>query len=255
MNILIVGSTSQIARSITMCAEDEKHTVWEFSRSLGNLDNFICMKGIDLIINCVGNGKPSKAYDLTLYDVLDYDTIDMTCMAYSVEKGIPYIYINSTAAELDVEEKKTNYGIYKRFFEMRHQLIEHPIYDIRISAFFSRFMDLDSGFLISTIIKNHIEGKDTDIWNNSPLMITYPKPLWDRIKDLYETGGRNVILFNNLYTPDFLEHNITEHIDGKTSEFSDLFREELSALLEKHYAERPDSRPVKTVLPEEQKAE
>lgn len=120
----------------------------------------------DVIINCTGIGNPKVLKEDPVRIFKTTEDIDELILAYI--KGRPQtLYINlssgavyniSPTASREELLPKDFYAAAKRDSETRHRaLSELNMADIRIFSFFSRFIDLDSGFLMSEItdcIKN-----------------------------------------------------------------------------------------------------
>ncbi len=126
----------------------------------------------DVILNCVGIGKPSEfrkdaksIFKVTEeFDnmILDYIEKSPDTLYVSLSSGAVYTHgmENGVTPEskfiLDVHNilPKHMYGIAKMNSEAKHRAHEHlNIVDLRVFSFFSRFVDPDGGFLMSDIVR------------------------------------------------------------------------------------------------------
>ena len=187
--IAILGATGHIAKSlINNFNKSDEYYLYLFARSTEKLDNFLKIinyderiKKIELndftnekyaaIINCIGIGDPKKLKDagpdifrLTEhYDnfILDYLKDNNGCIyinfssgaAYGVDFTIPVE--DKKCFEIDINNicSEDNYGIVKLYSEAKHRSCSHfNIVDLRVFAFFSRYIDLNSKYFISELI-------------------------------------------------------------------------------------------------------
>lgn len=165
INVLILGSSSHIAKGLIYYFEQDKNyklTTW--SRSIDTTTTVYYMFGLknkyDIIINCIGKGKASTIQSINYDDIVYYNELDKCIINYLKQyKSCFYFNISSWVAGEDIKENHRHY-IYatnKKYLEIKHRLLpELNIIDLRIQAYFSRWIDLDSGFLLSDIL-NHIK--------------------------------------------------------------------------------------------------
>lgn len=250
MKIAIVGSTGQIGRSLVLKAKESGHEVLEYSRSLCNIPRGFVLesddypKDLDIIVNCIGKGNPKDAYYFNYDDLDDYLKIDEHIMLLLTRRGssyhFKYVYISSWVADLvNVTGIKKNYSTMKRFIELRHELWrakeETNIRDIRVSSFFSRFFNMDSGFLIAAILKNILEGAKTEIINTDELFEYVTPP------GLFNSIINNTDLINTYVTRHCLYEGIKSVVFGQPTEcLSREFQDELNILLGVYYAKNPE---------------
>jgi len=197
MNILILGSTGHIGKGL----------LHFFSNDINNITMFANRPYIfvdknerfDLIINCVGKSAPNKISELTISDINDYLTIDSECISYCLKnKNCVYIYLSSWICDESLEEThpKYKYWLYKKFIEMKHRLYPKlNIIDLRIPSYFSRWIDLNSGFVISELLKSKKNKNCSNLYfKNDEFMWFYtPESLYKMI--LYCVN--NISLKNN----------------------------------------------------------
>ena len=227
--IAILGATGHIAKNlISNFKESGKFTLFLFARSNGKLDNFLKIinygekiKKIDLfnfntekydaIINCIGIGGPKKLkntgpeiFRLTEYFdnfILDYLKDNSNCIyinfssgvAYGVDFSIPAE--NKKLCEINVNNicSNDNYGIVKLYSEAKHRSCKNfNIVDLRVFAFFSRFIDLKSKYFITELI-SCIKTKKELTTNNNNIVRDYihPKDLFNLINICIDVGEIN----------------------------------------------------------------
>lgn len=187
--IAILGATGHIAKSLILnFKKSDKYSLCLFARSNEKLDNFL--KSInyyndiikinlnnfnkekyDVVINCIGIGDPGKLENIgseifritEYYDnfILDYLKSNNDCKYINFSSGAAYGRDFSIPAnelkccEININQicDKDNYGIVKIYSEAKHRSCENlNIVDLRIFAFFSRFIDLDARYFIAELI-------------------------------------------------------------------------------------------------------
>lgn len=175
--VLILGSTSHIAKGlIHFFKENSNYILSTCCRKLSCKDSndnnliFDCdfyYYKPDVIINCVGKGSPKNISTISFQDINDYNEIDSSIIKYcEIYKDTIYINLSSWVVNKDIkpDHRHYKYFINKKYLEMKHRLLEHlNIIDLRIPAYFSRWIDLDSGFLISNILRKLKYGTDFKI--------------------------------------------------------------------------------------------
>ncbi|MHB1347585.1 MAG: NAD-dependent epimerase/dehydratase family protein [Candidatus Humimicrobiaceae bacterium] len=210
--IAILGATGHIGKNLIFnFKKSDKYDLYLFARSTEKLDNFL--KSIDyfnnikiinlnnfnnekydVIINCIGIGDPKKLKDsgpeifrLTeYYDnfILDYLKDNNSCIyinfssgaAYGVDFSIPAE--NKKCCEININNicNKDNYGITKLYSEAKHRSCENfNIVDLRVFAFFSRFIDLNSKYFITELI-SCIKTKKEFLTNSNNIVRDYVHP-------------------------------------------------------------------------------
>ena len=206
MNIAILGATSHIAKGLIF--NFSKHTdykVFLFARSTDNVTRFINENNInnnsmvvdfndfykfnyDCIINCIGisrTGNISEVIELTeKYDsfIIAYLEKNNECLYINFSSGAVYsdldkLQENRTTALHEADNKPQNYySIAKLYSETKHRSLSNfNIVDIRLFAYFSRFIDLNSAYLITEILKSIIN-KTVLITNSDNIIRDYSHP-------------------------------------------------------------------------------
>ena len=213
--IAILGATSHIAKSIIINFIKDNYNLVLFGRDKNRIENF-CLNNIkkyeadiksydefvnfeyDVVINCVGISIPEKqkkaAFELFKLSE-DFDNLIMSYL--NKNKNTLYINISSGAVynsdysspiesdsiskyDVNINNPSEYYGICKFYSEKKHRsLSEYNIIDLRVFSYFSRFIDLNSGFFMSELMKSLLK---TEIFktNNNNIIRDYIHPL-----DLY----------------------------------------------------------------------
>ena len=210
--IAILGASGHIAKSLIYnFKKSGEYDLYLFARSTEKLDNFLKIinydkkiekiglndftnKKYDAIINCIGIGDPKKLKDIgpeifrltEYYDnfILDYLKDNNSCIyinfssgaAYGVDFSIPAE--NKKCCEININNicNKDNYGIVKLYSEAKHRSHGNfNIVDLRVFAFFSRFIDLNSKYFITELI-SCIKTKKELLTNNNNIVRDYVHP-------------------------------------------------------------------------------
>lgn len=179
MKIAILGSTSHIAKNLIDRLKDE---LYLFSRSRGNLDSFID-GNYDAVINCIGVGTPNKLKEIgsKIFWLTEY--YDNLILDYLSNYGGIYINFSSGIVQGNAWGTKYNYKIVKLYSEAKHRALSLNIIDLRIFAFFSRYIDFSSGYFITeliTCIKEQTEFVTGD--NNIVRDYIHPEDLFNLVK-------------------------------------------------------------------------
>ncbi|MFA6973577.1 MAG: NAD(P)-dependent oxidoreductase [Parcubacteria group bacterium] len=189
MKIAILGATGYIGRSLVYeLSLETKDDIFLFGRSrkklndllkiivnkksfkANNFDKFKNFK-YDVVINCVGIGNPAemnksgfKIFEITeKFDnlVLNYLKKNPECIYINLSSGAAYgkkiekPVKNETYSSININklDQGDNYTISKINSEAKHRILsEFNIVDLRVFSFFSRFIELGPGYLISDII-------------------------------------------------------------------------------------------------------
>ena len=210
--IAILGATGHIAKSLIYnFKKSDKYNLFLFARSIEKLDNFLKIinydkkiekidlndftnEKYDAIINCIGIGDPKKLKDIgpeifrltEYYDnfILDYLKDNNSCIyinfssgaAYGVDFSIPAE--NKKCFEININNicNKDNYGIVKLYSEAKHRSCGNfNIVDLRVFAFFSRFIDLNSKYFITELI-SCVKTRKEFLTNNNNIVRDYVHP-------------------------------------------------------------------------------
>lgn len=195
--ILILGATSHIAKGL-ICNFNRKNKyhlslyarpperVKEFIKVNRLKEKFssirlndLAHKEYDFIINCVGIGTPNKVRDnpALIFNITEeYDKI----LTEYLTKFAKPTWINFSSGAIygdcfnqpvgDSSSRKiainninpqAYYGLAKLNSEAKHRAQENlHIVDIRVFAYFSRFIDLDSGYFLTELIKDIKKGTE-----------------------------------------------------------------------------------------------
>lgn len=197
LKVAILGATSHIAKGLIYnCGLDERYELFLFARSLERLRDFLrsiqCQKGVhfkgfdelndegyDVIINCIGiSGAKNLEDKVSSYSRLT-ETFDNLILDY-LRNHPETLYINfssgaaygtdfsvpaeeSTFSKWDINHisEADYYGIAKLNSEAKHRALKNfNIVDLRIFSYFSRFINLESKFLLTEIISCIRDGKE-----------------------------------------------------------------------------------------------
>ena len=197
MRIAILGATSHIAKGLFYNFKQKGNCeLFLFARSIDRLREFLksieCgenfhLKGFDelnkerydVIINCIGistasdfKERVSSYFRLTeQFDnlVLDYlnehpDTLYINFSsgaAYGTDFSVPADESTFSKWNINHISEADYYGIAKLNSEAKHRALKGlNIVDLRVFGYFSRFIDLQSRFLLTEIISCTKEGKE-----------------------------------------------------------------------------------------------
>ncbi len=191
MQIAILGASSQIAKGlIKLFAKKNNCYLKLFVRdqpvfkqwielqdikenfSILHFDEFVTNLHVDLIINCIGVGDPSKLVQLGSTLLETTKTFDDLALNYLTEHPLTkYIFLSSGAvygnnfkqpvdtaspALININDLHHSdwYSIAKIYAEAKHRSMEKLcIMDIRIFNYISNDMDIESRFLISDALR------------------------------------------------------------------------------------------------------
>ena len=204
MKIAILGVTGHVGKNIQyLFARENTDQLYLFSRyrnaqnmQLLTYDKFHELD-YDVIINCIGISDPAKIESegnsiLKLTGdidsmILEYMQKNTNTKLINFSSGAVYgeefdspVKDSTLPKNLQEDNTVSSYAIAKIKSEMRHREQDKlNIIDLRLFSFFSRFMDLNSRFLISEIIRS-IEENKTLVTNESDFFRDYIHP-----KDLF----------------------------------------------------------------------
>lgn len=227
--IAILGATSHIARGLIYnFSRTKNYKLFLFARSRERLTefqnsiectpvlsaadfgNFMAHK-YDIIINCIGIGDPAKLKKSRIEIYQLNEQFDNLVLEYlSLHPKALYIYFSSGVAYgndfMEPAEEKTRstwninnisqsdfYGITKLYTEAKHRSFNHlNIVDIRIFAYFSRFIDLSSRYFITDVIAA-LKSKEQFVTNRNNIMrdYIYPDDLFSLVCKCIEQPGLN----------------------------------------------------------------
>ena len=189
LSIAILGGTSHIARALTPCLLEAGGEVTLFARSPEKLQSSPCrvIKGFDtflsgsydLVINCIGAGTPAElASDFNKWFTVleEFDNLALAYLQKVNPQGL-YVMFSSGAvygrkSGLPSEENSAwslcpnsisvsdYYAVSKIYSEAKHRSLPHlRIADLRIFSFFSRHIDLNSGYFMTELVKSLLSGQ------------------------------------------------------------------------------------------------
>lgn len=210
--VAILGATGHVGKSIINSAiNDERYELFLFARSRERTDAFLTSIGAhpgipvmgfsqfpdgeyDAVINCVGIGSPQKLKNelASIFAITEqFDGLVLNYLHRS--PGTKYINISSGAAygtdfsvpageetcarfsinNLSISEY---YGIAKLNSEAKHRALPSlAIIDLRMFAFFSRFIDLQERFLLTEVIAS-IKSRNVLMTGPGDIMRDYVHP-------------------------------------------------------------------------------
>jgi nucleoside-diphosphate-sugar epimerase len=217
--IAILGATGHIAKNLISNFKSlENYNLFLFARSDEKLNNFLkslnyssniekislndfTNKKYDAVINCIGISDPGKLKNIgseifrltEYYDnfILDYLKDNSSCIYINFSSGAAYGTNFSVPAdqykhnEININNigEKDNYGIVKLYSEAKHRSWENfNIVDLRVFAFFSRYIDLNSKYFITELI-SCIKTRKEFLTGNNNIVRDYihPKDLFNLI--------------------------------------------------------------------------
>lgn len=227
--ILIIGATSYIAKGLIYFFSKHKEyelflfarsssRVLEFANSIGitspnvtsDLDSLSRIK-CDVLINCVGIGDPGKLMSaigkfFTVTERFDTFAIDYLLSnlntlyinfssgaAYCADFNVPVDSVTTSKIQVNSIQPEHYYGITKLYGEMKHRALkELNIVDLRIFGYFSRFIDLNSRYLITEIL-NAIKNKRVFVTTADDIIRDYlsPEDLFCFIQQCMARGNLN----------------------------------------------------------------
>ena len=223
-NIAIMSATSHIAKGLIYNFTNSKNfKTYLFARTPEKVKEFININILntnqyigeynqlnnfkyDCIINCVGIGRHSSHEDIfeltEKYDnlIISYLQNNRSCMYINFSSGAVYGNFDSfsnfnSTLTLEVNDIRPDkyLTIAKLNSETKHRALkDFNIVDLRVFAYISRFIDLDSGFLIAEIIKSIKE--NVVLKTNSADIIrdyTNPSDLYNLILKCVEKNSLN----------------------------------------------------------------
>lgn len=183
MTVIILGANGHIGRNLVEQFSKE-HTVYAYARNFSyNIDNvfhkpieeFGAVLNATILINCIGIGTPKKAETLSnsIYDVeLEWNA---KCLSYiNKNPNMYYFYLSSGAARYPFNDGSI-YSKTKNEIEYINAGYART-FNLRVFSFLSKYIDLDSGYFITDIIKAIKEHK-TFVTTESILVRDYLSPI------------------------------------------------------------------------------
>jgi len=194
---LFARNTKKIFEFLEFIEVDvEDSHVSEFERFNADKEKF------DVLINCVGAGTPDKVKGLAVGIFRLTEEFDNLCLEY-LQKNPEALYINlssgavygssfaeaassKTKTEIDVNDFKQAdfYGLAKLYSECKHRaMVDLNIVDLRVFAYFSRFIDLHGQSLMTEIANSILHNQ---IFRTTPDDIVrdfvHPKDLFSLVE-------------------------------------------------------------------------
>ena len=175
--IAILGATSHIAKGLILSFSQTKdNDLFLFARSPVKVKNFLKENSLklnrhiyefkyfnrgkyDVIINCVGLGTPAKVQEVGEEVFKLTEEFDNLILEY-LHRYPTTLYINFSSGavySISANDLKPEhyYGIAKLHQEAKHRALKKlKIVDIRVFSYFSRFIELDSGYFLSELLKS-----------------------------------------------------------------------------------------------------
>jgi len=227
--IAILGATSHIAKGLIYNFQrSSEDKLYLFARSPSRVSEFLhsikCDRdypvedindfgkgSYDVVINCVGvrNSAERKQMGYEIFCLME--EFDNVILKYLL-KHQDSLYINfssgavygdgfsspvdeNTTVSVNVNDVRPEnyYAIARRNSEAKHRALSHlNIVDLRIFSYFSRFIDLNTKFLLSEIV-NAVLDKRTFVTSSSEITrdFIHPKDLFDVVKKIVFLGTIN----------------------------------------------------------------
>jgi nucleoside-diphosphate-sugar epimerase len=199
IKIAILGATSHIAKGLIFHFLQKRGFVLHlFTRSPETTDEFLCSLDkaagtgcfihegysdfhhwlYDAVINCIGVGAARKLKgDYTLYFTVteEFDNLVISYLqkhpdtlyisigsgaVYGPAHAAPVTQSSSNSVSVNHPAPQDYYGIVRLNAEAKHRAFrELHIVDLRVFAYFSRFIDLSEGYFITEIMDAILNGK------------------------------------------------------------------------------------------------
>lgn len=203
--IAILGATSHIGKGLIYnFIRENEYKLFLFARFPKKVKNFLEEHSLglhqhiydfkhfrrekyDVIINCVGLGTPAKVKEASGEVFKLTEEFDNMILEY-LQRYPNTLYINfSSGAVYSISvndiEPEHYYGIAKLHQEAKHRALKKlNIVDIRVFSYFSRFIELDSGYFLTELIKS-LKRKKTFVTNPCDFVRDFlaPRDLFDLI--------------------------------------------------------------------------
>jgi hypothetical protein len=232
MRVAILGATSQIAKNlISFFCLEPKYELFLFARNETAVREFLSCIGAhnvsrifpyssfstetyEVVINCVGIADPRKqrtagielfrlterfddlilnfleSHDKTLYISFSSGAIYGTAFEDGVSED------NTAIIDVNKIEPVDYYRIAKLNSEAKHRAMsDRKIIDLRVFSFFSRFIDLEAGFLLCEMTRCVKEGR-IFYTNATDIVRDYvaPSDLFSLIELCLGDNGHNIVL-------------------------------------------------------------
>ena len=163
--IAILGAKGHVAENVYYQMR-ENNKIYQFSRE--EIDDpeggyfhypytYFSRYDYDVIINCVGHGNPAdieKAGADLFFVTEKYDNMAIDYLRE--HPSTKYVFISSGIVHNDYDIYKPNFYLMTKLnAEAKHRALpDLNISDIRLYSFFSRFINLDAKFFMTSLIKS-----------------------------------------------------------------------------------------------------
>lgn len=197
--IAILGATSHIAKGLILnFIKSKENELFLFARIPKKAEKFLKENNLpfnnrhidrfkhfqrgkyDVVINCVGLGTPVKVKEADREVFRLTEEFDNMALRY-LSRHPKTLYINFSSGAVysvfaaDIKPEHY-YGIAKLCQEAKHRALqEFNIVDIRVFSYFSRFIELDSGYFLTELIKS-LKTKKAFITNSCDFMRDFLAP-------------------------------------------------------------------------------
>lgn len=216
--IAILGATSQIAKGLLLNFMSRgENKLFLFARLPKKVESFLKAHNLglhrqiydfkhfgrekyDVIINCVGLGTPVevKAASGEVFKLTE--EFDQMILEY-LQRYPDTLYINFSSGavysiSVNAVKPEHYYGIAKLYQEARHRALNKlNIVDLRVFSYFSRFIELNSGYFITELLKS-LKTKKTFITNSCDFVRDFlgPQDLFDLIYLIIKAKPFNGVL-------------------------------------------------------------
>ena len=196
--IAILGASSHIAKGLLLnFLQSKGNELFLFARLPKKVNNFLeahgfgshrhiydfklfAKKKYDVVINCVGLGTPAKVKEANEGVFRLTEEFDNMVLEYLLHYP-KTLYINFSSGavySIDVNDIKPEhyYGIAKLHQEARHRALKRlNIVDLRVFSYFSRFIELDSGYFLTELIKS-LKQKEIFVTNSCDFVRDFLSP-------------------------------------------------------------------------------
>ena len=197
INIAIIGATGHIAKGLiynfSKAKKEPSYRLFLFSRSVKKIISFLEKNNLqkcsiyqykdfksftyDVIINCVGIADPAirEKANIDIFETTEkYDNLALRYVINNPD--CLYINFSSGAVHSPLLAENNFYRISKLHSETKHRTLStNHIVDIRVFNYFSRFIDINTKFLITDLIRSVKENREF-LTNSSDIIRDYIHP-------------------------------------------------------------------------------
>lgn len=196
-NIAILGATGHVSKSLIFEMSQRGYKdLYLYTRSVERCEQFLRTNNLpapkkiavydefgtdeyDVIINCTGIGSPKRlAAEMDSIHRITEEFDDLAISYLDVDRDVLYINLSSGAVyggsfdrpvdknthlNLDTNDHslKSPYEIAKSKAEVRHRSLKHlNIVDLRLFAYFSKFIDLNDKYFMCDVVSSIIQHRN-----------------------------------------------------------------------------------------------